>query len=77
MHLQQMLNSLKSALRLEQRPTLQESYELPLLAETIVEYGRMIHAYERLSTPEVIVEVAEIERGSEKRSGTLEMRSCC
>jgi len=30
----------------------------------IVEFGRMVHPFHRLSKPEVIVEIAELERGS-------------
>lgn len=62
MYLQQMLNILKRALGLEQRVAPQECYALLLLAEAIVDYGRMIHAHEELSTPEVIVEIQEMAR---------------
>jgi|SRR5208337_452143 len=60
-HLRRVLGHLKRALGMEQRLTLQESYDLLLLAEAIIDFGRMVHAYDRLSAPQVIVEVAELE----------------
>jgi hypothetical protein len=60
-HLRRVLGHLKRALGMEQRLTLQESYDLLLLAEAIMGFGRMVHAYDRLSAPQVIVEVAELE----------------
>ncbi len=60
-HLRRVLGHLKRALGMEQRLTLQEFYELLSLAEAIMDFGRMVHAYDRLSAPEVIVEIAELE----------------
>lgn len=71
-HLQQMLNPLKRALGLEQRLAPQERYALLLLAEAIVDYGRMIQAYEKLSTPEVIVEIHEVARRFRETPQTIE-----
>jgi len=61
-HLQQLTGRLKDAVGIQRRLTVEESHQLLLLAEAIVDYGRMIHAYQRLSTPAVIVEIPEMTR---------------
>jgi hypothetical protein len=71
-----MLNTFKRALGLEQRAAPQECYALLLLAEAIVDYGRMIHAYEELSTPEVTVEIHEVARRFRETPQTIEDALC-
>ena|SRR5271157_3990163 len=61
-HLQPLLSHLKLALGMKQRLTVEEFNELLHLSEAILDYGRMIHAYERVLTPEVIVEIPELAR---------------
>jgi hypothetical protein len=61
-YLRQLLCHLKWALRIEQRVTIEEFYQILHLAETIIDYGRMIQEYHRRSVPNVIVEVSELAR---------------
>jgi hypothetical protein len=59
-HLSRVIGHLKRALRLEQRLTVEESYQLLQLSEAIIEHGRMIQAYLEASVPNVIVEIPEL-----------------
>jgi len=47
--LRRLLGHLKRALRMKQRLTVQEFYQLLELAEAIIDYGRMIEEYGRMS----------------------------
>ena len=59
-HLRRLLGHLKRALRMEQRLTIEEFYQLLQLSEAIVEYGRMIQVYHESSASNVIVEIPEL-----------------
>jgi hypothetical protein len=61
-HLSRVIGHLKRALRLEQRLTVEESYQLLQLSEAIIEHGRMIQAYLESSVPNVIVGIPELAR---------------
>ena len=58
--LRRLLHRLKLTLRIEQRLTLEECYQLLQLSEAIVEYGRMVQAYYGYSVPNVMVELPEL-----------------
>jgi hypothetical protein len=56
------LRGLLRALRTDKRLTIEEFYQLLQLADTIIDYGRMIQAYHQLAGPNVLVEVSELAR---------------
>ena len=58
----QVIDHLKRALRMEQRLTVEEFYELLQLSEAIIDYGRMIRTHCGYSVPYLIVEVPELAR---------------
>jgi hypothetical protein len=45
---------------MEQRVSIEEFYQILHLAETIIDYGRMIQMYHRRALPNVTVEVSEL-----------------
>jgi hypothetical protein len=49
-HLRRVIGHLKRALRMEQRLTVEEFYQLLQLSEAIIDYGRMIQAYYGVET---------------------------
>jgi hypothetical protein len=59
-HVRRMIGHLKRALRMEDRLTVEEFYQLLQLSEAIIDYGRMIQADCGYSVPYVIVEVPEL-----------------
>jgi|SRR5208282_2200828 len=59
-HLRPLLGRLKRALRMEQRLTVEESNQLLQLSEAIIDYGRMIQAYNEFPAPNVLVEIPEL-----------------
>jgi|SRR5580658_2093058 hypothetical protein len=55
-----LIGALKRALRIEQRLTLEESYQVLQVADAIFDYGRMRQEYYGFSKPYVIVEIPEL-----------------
>ena len=59
-HLRRLLGHLKRARRMEQRLTVEEFYQLLRISEAIIQYGRMIKAYQESPVSNVIVEIPEL-----------------
>jgi len=59
-HLRRALGHLKRALGMQQRLTVEEFNELLQLSKAIIDYGRMIRAYNEIPVPNVIVEIPEL-----------------
>ena len=59
-HLRRLLAHLKRALRMKQRLTIEEFYQLFGMAEAIIDYGRMIEVYGEHSPLFVIVEIPDL-----------------
>lgn len=71
-HLRPLLGRLQRALRMEQRLTVEEFNQLLQLSEAIVDYGRMIQAYNESSVPNVIVEIPELAYRFRETPQTIE-----
>src|SRR5580692_10263822 len=57
---QRLLRRIRRALRIEQRFTLEESYQLLELSEGIIDHARMHQSYYKSPVPNVMVEIKEL-----------------
>ena len=57
-----LFNRVTLALGIKRRLTFEECYELLHLSEAIIEYGRMMLAYQGHSAAELLVEIPELAR---------------
>ncbi len=71
-HLRRVLDHLKRVLRIEQRLTVEEFYQLLQLSEAVIDYGRMIQSYYERSEPVMIVEVQELALRFRETPRTIE-----
>ena len=55
-----MLDHLKCGLRMEQRLTVEQCYQLIQLAEAIVDYGGMLQTHYGSCVPDPVIEVSEL-----------------
>ncbi|MGO9405663.1 MAG: hypothetical protein ACLPVW_19570 [Terriglobales bacterium] len=67
-----MLGRVKRALGMEQRLTVEEFNELLQLSEAIIDYGRMMHAYNEIPVPNLIVEIPELAHRFRETPRTIE-----
>ncbi len=70
-HLRPLLGRLQRALRVEQRLTVEAFNQRLQLSEAIIDYGRMMHAYNEIPVPNVVVEIPELAHRFRERPETI------